>query len=431
MPQQVAGTEIYVWALSKQLQKSGHEVTILIPHFGRSESYEYEHDGLHVIQYAEPTRPDRQLMRGAKDPEGLPVFLDYIQRLHPSLVHFHEYNSSSGITIKHVEVVKSLGIAAVMTMHLGGYTCKTDMFMHMGNELCDGQVLTGRCAHCSLYNALKNKALSSLLFGASLIFYKLSINTLKWNNSAGTALGHPFLIEEVKLNLNRMVSCIDRIIVLTNWYKKVLQLNGVPENKLSLVQQGLPYSVAKIPSKVKAGNGVIRMVFVGRIDPLKGLHLLLQAMEELSSEKITLDIYGQVVDETYYKRCLLQSAGLPHINWKGVISQQELVPTLSFYDALCLPSSFSEMSPLVIQEAFAAGIPVIGSSACGIAEQVKHGENGLLFEFNQLSSLKKQLERLIENPSLLEFFRQNIPPVRSFEQVTEETLAVYNSVISN
>lgn len=89
------------------------------------------------------------------------------------------------------------------------------------------------------------------------------------------------------------------------------------------------------------------------------------------------------------------------------------------------------MSPLVIQEAFAAGIPVIGSSACGIAEQVKHGENGLLFEFNQLSSLKKQLERLIENPSLLEFFRQNIPPVRSFEQVTEETLAVYNSVISN
>lgn len=51
---------------------------------------------------------------------------------------------------------------------------------------------------------------------------------------------------------------------------------------------------------------------------------------------------------------------------------------------MSLCSTFSEMSPLVIQEAFAARLPVIASNVYGNAEQITHGENGLLFNFNDV-----------------------------------------------
>ena len=57
------------------------------------------------------------------------------------------------------------------------------------------------------------------------------------------------------------------------------------------------------------------------------------------------------------------------------------------YDLLCVPSLSSEMSPLVIQEAFAAGIPVLASRGYGNIEQIRHGENGLVFNFNSADSL--------------------------------------------
>jgi glycosyltransferase involved in cell wall biosynthesis len=88
------------------------------------------------------------------------------------------------------------------------------------------------------------------------------------------------------------------------------------------------------------------------------------------------------------------------------------------------------MSPLVIQEAFSAGLPVIASNVYGNAEQIKHGVNGLLFKFNNSEDLLKQLQRCIDEKDLLRNLSNNILPPRSFEEVANEHIKLYNSLLS-
>ena len=103
---------------------------------------------------------------------------------------------------------------------------------------------------------------------------------------------------------------------------------------------------------------------------------------------------------------------------------------LSNYDLLCLPSAF-EMSPLVIQEAFTAGIPVLASNVYGNAEQITEGLNGWLFKCNDTEDLCIKLQSLIDNPSLFEEARNHFPAANTFENVANDHLKLYGSIIQN
>src|SRR5262249_6774408 len=84
-----------------------------------------------------------------------------------------------------------------------------------------------------------------------------------------------------------------------------------------------------------------------------------------------------------------------------------------------------ENSPLVIHEAFLAGIPVVASQIGGIPELVQHGGNGLLFEPGDVGELEKALARLVHEKGLLERLREGIPAVRDIEDDVIATRAVY------
>jgi len=63
-----------------------------------------------------------------------------------------------------------------------------------------------------------------------------------------------------------------------------------------------------------------------------------------------------------------------------------------------VPSIWVENSPLVIHEAQQAGVPVITADVGGMAEYVRHEENGLLFRHRDAGSLAEQMRRLADNP---------------------------------
>ena len=130
LPGQTAGTEVYTWALSKQLQQRGCIVEVIIPHYGQQDSVRYEYDGLKVFQYAEPSIVDRSLIMGIRKPEGLVAFESYLKQEMPDVVHFHEIAGSNGITLHHVAAAKRLGAKVLMTFHLAGYTCKTGTLVY-------------------------------------------------------------------------------------------------------------------------------------------------------------------------------------------------------------------------------------------------------------------------------------------------------------
>jgi glycosyltransferase involved in cell wall biosynthesis len=429
LPNKTAGTEVYTWALCRQLQLQGVNVKIVIPHYAEKESFSYEYDGLFVHKYAEPSVVDRSLIMGFREPDGLIHFEKYIRDQRPKIIHFHELAGSYGITLKHMQVAKKSGAKVIMTFHLAGYSCKTSTLVQLGKATCDGVIDLQKCSNCYLQST-GNSKIATTLTAASSFFHKFSINTTRWQNKVGTALGIVPIISKLQKDLSFLVSQCDYVVSLTDWYEKILIANGVDQSKIKVIKQGLPFEPINYISTRKIQEGPLKLIFLGRINKFKGLHLLIDAIKDIDPDSIQLSIFGNSYDDLYETSLKIQTVSNKNISWNGKLKQEDVVKTLQQHDVLCLCSTFSEMSPLVIQEAFAAGIPVVASNVYGNAEQIFHNHNGLLFEFNNVNDLQEQIIRCINEPSLLQDLTNNVKPPRSFEEVGREYLDLYKNLLN-
>jgi glycosyltransferase involved in cell wall biosynthesis len=427
LPAQVAGTEVYVFTLAKEMQKKGHEVLVLIPNFGKTIDESYNYENVRVIKFTEPTVLTHQIIIGKTIPDGVKNFVEILNIEKPSIIHFHTVGGSNGISLHHVREAKKSDAKLITTFHLAGYSCKTNNLFYKKKEPCNGYIDVLKCTKCVYAEKGLSNLKVNILFGAASAAYKLKYDTSKWNTTLGTAIGFPFIIAKLKKDLIELCNLSTQVVVLTKWYKKVMELNGISSNKLHYIPQGL---AGVIPNAiVNTDTSVLKLVFVGRINESKGLHILLKAMNEIPSEKILLDIFGPISDEQYANEWKSFSSLMKNVRWMGIIQPQEILNTLVHYNVLCLPSVICEMSPLVIQEAFAAGIPVLASNVYGNAEQITDGENGWLFNFDDRFNLKNKLQQLIANPSLIEKAKANILPVKSFEIVADEHEKMYKEIL--
>ncbi len=150
--------------------------------------------------------------------------------------------------------------------------------------------------------------------------------------------------------------------------------------------------------------------FLGRLSPYKGAHVLVDAFRRLDPGAATLSIWGEaaVGKEAYAREVREQASGAPHIMFKGGFHADQLGEVLDQIDVLVVPSVWYENNPLVILEAFAAGIPVVAGNVGGMAELVRHEVNGLQFCTGDPADLATKLQRLISQPDLIKRFRTGI-----------------------
>jgi glycosyltransferase involved in cell wall biosynthesis len=401
----------------------------VIPHHGKKESANYVYDGLFVYQYAEPSEVDRSLIMGLRTPDGLFHFEEFIRKEQPDIIHFHELTGSNGITLKHVEVAKQSSAKVIMTFHLAGYTCKTGTLAYLEESACDGVMDLQKCSNCYLHSTGHGNIASTLTLLSTLL-YNFSINSTYFQNKVGTALGTVSIISRMKEDLHFLVSQCDFIVSLTDWYVKILHANGVNGSKIKIIKQGLPFEQRKEISIERKLHKPLKLVFLGRINKSKGLHLLIKAICDIDPHLVELSIFGNSDDVLYESTLKAETALKTNISWNGKLNQQNVIKNLEKHDILCLCSTLSEMSALVIQEAFAAGIPVIASNVYGNAEQISHNQNGLIFEFNNVNDLRKQILRCINEPELLKELSKNIRPPRSFKDVSNEYINLYRYLMN-
>jgi len=221
------------------------------------------------------------------------------------------------------------------------------------------------------------------------------------------------------------------MIVLTDWYYEILSRNKFPLDKVRIIKQGLPVESSAPKRGDHAAQKPIKLVFIGRIYPDKGLLILLEALSSFSEKIFALDVYGQVDDRGYEKECRALSSHNKNIRWHGQLFYKEVMDVIGQYDLLVLPSMIAEMAPLVSREAFAAGIPVIGTDVGGIAEEIRNGENGFLFEMGNVDKLRGILKKISEDSSILNRLYKQLPVPRSFEEVAREMEAEYYAVTHN
>ncbi|HEY0303517.1 MAG TPA: glycosyltransferase, partial [Longimicrobiales bacterium] len=213
------------------------------------------------------------------------------------------------------------------------------------------------------------------------------------------------------------------------WALELLRRLQVPDEKLTLSRQGI-----RVPAALTVVRGAadrLRVVYVGRVEPAKGVHLLTRALHALPHLPIELHVYGVVQGDAHasYRRDLREDAARdPRVQLHEPVAPDDVVATIAPYDVLAAPSEQFETGPLVVLEAFAAGLPVIGTRLGGIAELVEDGVNGLLVGRSSNGAWAEAFERLAEDPALLARLRQGVRRPRSIEAVADDMAAVYRKV---
>jgi glycosyltransferase involved in cell wall biosynthesis len=133
--------------------------------------------------------------------------------------------------------------------------------------------------------------------------------------------------------------------------------------------------------------------FLGRLEPIKGLEVLLNAATRLGSQHVHVRIGGEGPPD-YIANLRIQFPA-SHIAFLGRVTPREFFGTI---DLLVVPSIVEDSLPRVVHEAFVHGVPVIGSAIGGIPEMISHGETGFLAPASDIGALENLLRQLLDNP---------------------------------
>jgi glycosyltransferase involved in cell wall biosynthesis len=252
-------------------------------------------------------------------------------------------------------------------------------FRFFGVEDCNNFTVPDRCAKCIIATKLHYRKTDRF----NLINYGINSMTPFIEKTNKLRL----LRSNIKNNTNRLreiLAYCDHIFVIAHWFKELLDYNGFNSPKISYIPPITePKKNHTISDEVK-----MKLVFIGRIEPQKGLHLLCRSMNRVS-QKLQLDVFGNIVDERYFKNC---KRGFD-FNFKGAVPRDILLSKLNDYDFLILPSVFTEMYPLVIQEAMASNLPVIASAAKGNVDVITEGKNGFIFNYDDYKDLASVIDK--------------------------------------
>ena len=123
-----------------------------------------------------------------------------------------------------------------------------------------------------------------------------------------------------------------------------------------------------------------------------------------------------------------KAAGLP-IAFRGAFAPDRAAAIYRDIDVLVVPSLWPENSPLVIHEAFQAGVAVVGARTGGIPDLIEDNVSGLLFETGSAADLARRLRELIENPERVTALAAGAPRVKTIEQDSAEWEDAYADVI--
>lgn len=427
-PDPAGGTEVYVEALARGQRAVNIDAFIAAP--SQAEQY-YEHEGLPVWRFpVSETVQDLREMYGEGDSTAAEAFAQILETAQPDLIHLHAF--TRGVSLRLVRSAKQRGIPIVFSYHTPTVSCQRGTLLQWGTDVCDGVLDVEKCSQCMLHSLGLNRSASAL---AGLLPQTLG-RALGAGGLAGgiwTALRMTELISLQHAAFRALMAEVDHVVALCQWVKELLLRNSVPEGKITISRQGLcqvDFSRSG-PSGRQFGDR-LRMIFLGRLDPTKGADILINAFRTAPEVAIDLDIYGVVQGEAgaAYLRKLKQCAeGDVRISFRDPVPARDVVSKMREYDLVAVPSQWLETGPMVVLEAFAAGVPVIGSDLGGIAELVTHGTDGLLVEPTAVADWANALRRISDHPALLGQLRSNIYPPRRISESARDMAELYQAIL--
>lgn len=197
----------------------------------------------------------------------------------------------------------------------------------------------------------------------------------------------------------------DKIFTITKWEEPILKNLGVPKSKIEYIPNGIP----KEFFNQKKSKEEKKVLFLGRISPVKNLETLIKAINLLKDVK--LEIIGPAEKE-YMRR--LQNLN-PNGNIKflpPVYNTKEKIKKIDEAKIFVLPS-IRESMPQSLIEAMAREKIVIASDNLGARELVEDGKNGFIFKTGDEKQLAEKIDYALRN-SLKKIKKQARKDVEKF-----------------
>ena len=184
-----------------------------------------------------------------------------------------------------------------------------------------------------------------------------------------------------------------RFVAVSNFVRERLQAHGVPGERIDVVGNFLPKGPTAQRGPFKC-DGVHRVVMLSRLDRIKRVGLLFDALERVPGLGVLqFDVYGSGEEAA----ALCERARRhPNVTLHGYVP--DAGAALASADLL-LHTCPEEPFGLALLEAFAAGVPVLVANSGGAGDLVRHGANGWHFSANDATALGQQLLALTMAPA--------------------------------
>jgi len=221
-----------------------------------------------------------------------------------------------------------------------------------------------------------------------------------------------------------MFSVIDHLICPSYFLKRQYIYWGVAPQRISVIEN-LPAKVSNKRPTIRQDDRPLVVGYFGQVNPWKGLSLLIEAIGLARSQgaEVQLEVNGA----NHNSLQTVPSA----VRFNGLYDPEELDARMARVDVVAMASIWYENSPMVIQEAYQHGLPVIAPDLGGMAEKVKHQRTGLLFTAGCSESLARQILQLSNNRDLLAVLQQGVRHCQEIDSDSKEChRKIYTSLLN-
>ena len=378
-PESNAGVELYVDSLSRELGQR-HQVMLFTRSKKASEPCREDHGNYSVFA----------IPRGFSERKGLRAFGQCIEAFNPDVVHIHHL---IGLGLGIPALLRKRAIPYIITLHDYWYVCRRIRLITREGRACNFPYED--CCHC--------------------LFPKKA-----WKRQIFRLTG-PKEKKRVLDSLNSAACIITPSAIMKKRYEDY----GVKNRNFSVLQIGIDTSA--IPQGLRLGTAVEhggRIGYIGTLSIFKGVDVLLKAFSALKKD-CTLHLYGKMLkkDEPALRSLIKENAG---IALHGEFDHRDLLRVLSSLDMVVVPSVWEETHNIVVDEARAAGIPVIASAIGAIPDRIIDRKNGFLVPPGDMNALKEKMAWVLDNyrEALALDMRMNLLTIQQnaawYEQVYQE-----------
>lgn len=461
-PKFIGGVTNYTRPLAQKLAKTGLNVHYL---FNSSRNQKYDFGPMRIKEFEQEGVHYHWLMNGrgmVYNYDDLSLdFGDWFDELFTKLITKHSIdvihiNEIFGFSTNLIHIAKSKGIKVAVTVHEYWWLCPHRVMVDHDKRVCEGPTDIKKCGHCVSQRAqgyrpalkrfqyrLRNTfpqvytPIVSKIKGMKKNYYQLvELNMRESSQIIATDTGlQQSLSDRLKALIGALNAC-DRVICVSSDVKNILTQYGV-ESSVCVIDH-IGSEIAELDWQLRTDwkpSDKLSFGFIGGITYYKGVHLIVQAYMLLPDElkaRATIDIYGGG-DQGYMQsmKNLLEMGtelDIDNIRFHGRYTPDQLPSIGKSIDVSILPSMCADTAPQTIFESFSSGLPIIAPDIGGFSDFVKHGSNGLIFNYGDPQSLADAMARLIENPEQVSDMCMQISPSKAMSAHVSDMKNFYEEI---